>query len=170
MAAGISVMSRKAFATTAPPMTPRSLAFDNLHTGERLRTIYWADGQYLPDSLAEIDHLLRDFRTDETKGIAPDLLDLLCTITGRLGTSQPIQLISGYRSPATNAQLHARSSEVAKHSLHMDGMAADIRIPGHNLTQLRNAAMSLRAGGVGFYPHSDFVHVDVGQVRHWTGV
>jgi uncharacterized protein YcbK (DUF882 family) len=162
-------MSRKAFAS-AMPTTPRALAFDNLHTGEHVRAVYWAGGQYVPESLAEIDHVLRDFRTNETKAIAPDLLDLLYTITGRLGTSQPIQLISGYRSPATNAQLHARSSEVAKHSLHMDGMAADIRIPGHDLMQLRDAAMSLRAGGVGFYPHSDFVHIDVGRVRHWTGI
>ncbi|MBW4047102.1 MAG: YcbK family protein [Proteobacteria bacterium] len=169
MAAGISVMSRKAFASVVPT-APRSLAFDNLHTGERLHAVYWAGGQYVPESLAEIDHLLRDFRTNETKAIAPNLLDLLCTITDRLGTNRPIQLISGYRSPATNARLHARSSGVAKHSLHMDGMAADIRIPGHNLTQLRDVALSLRAGGVGFYPHSDFVHVDVGHVRHWTGV
>ena len=169
LAAGLSSVATSAIAGPART-TPRSLAFDNLHTGESVRTVYWADGQYVPESLAEIDRLLRDFRTNETKAIAPKLLDVLHTIAERLGTNRPIQLISGYRSPATNAVLHTRSSGVAKHSLHMDGMAADIRIPGHDLAQLRDAALSLQAGGVGFYPRSDFVHVDVGRIRHWSGV
>ena len=165
--AGLGGMARPAFAATADG--ERTLAFDNLHTGERLRTVYWAQGEYVPDSLAEINHLLRDFRTDQTRAIDPKLLDVLHAITRRIETTRSIQVISGYRSPATNELLHERSAQVAKHSLHMDGMAADIRIPGHELAQLRDVALSLQAGGVGFYPRSDFVHVDVGRVRRWSG-
>ena len=98
------------------------------------------------------------------------LLDLLYALRRHVGSSQPIQLISGYRSAATNAALRARSHGVARASLHMRGMAADIRIPGLELPRLRDLALSMRAGGVGFYPHSDFVHVDVGAVRRWNGV
>ncbi len=162
--------ARPALAKSGVLVPERSLSFHNLHTGESLKAVYWADGSYVPGSLAEINYLLRDFRNDEVKAIHPDLLDLLHAITNRLGTSKPIQLISGYRSPATNAMLHARSDGVAVHSLHMDGMASDIRIPGHDLRELHQVALSLRGGGVGYYPKSDFVHVDVGRVRRWNGV
>ena len=161
---------RPALARSAALTPERSLAFHNLHTGESLKTVYWTDGSYVPASLAEINYLLRDFRNGEVKAIHPDLLDLLHAIAGRLGTSKPIQLISGYRSPVTNAMLHARSDGVAVHSLHIDGMASDIRIPGHDLRELHQAALALRGGGVGYYPESDFVHVDVGRVRRWNGV
>ncbi|SCC94967.1 conserved hypothetical protein [Thiomonas sp. X19] len=170
LAAGTGLAARPAFAQTSASSAERSLSVYNLHTGETLRTVYWAQGVYLPESLAEVDHLLRDFRNNETKAIAPSLLDLLHAIAERLGAAQPIQLVSGYRSPSTNAMLHARSSGVAKHSLHMDGMAADIRAPGHDLTQLHRVALSLQSGGVGLYPRSDFVHVDIGRVRRWQGV
>ena len=165
-----ATLARPALAQSVVLPPERSLAFHNLHTGESLKTVYWADGGYVPGSLAEINYLLRDFRNDEVKAIHPDLLDLLHAITDRLGTSKPIQLISGYRSPTTNAMLHARSNGVAVHSLHMDGMASDIRIPGHDLRELHQAALALRGGGVGYYPESDFVHVDVGRVRRWNGV
>lgn len=167
--AAAGMTSRSASAQSAIITPERTLSFYNLHTGENLKTAYWVEGEYIPESLSEINHLLRDFRNNEIKPIHLGLLNLLHDITLRLGTSKPIQLISGYRSPATNAQLHERSSGVAKHSLHMDGMAADIRIPGHDLSELHKVAMSMQGGGVGYYPKSDFVHVDIGRVRYWNG-
>ncbi len=152
-----------------PRGATRRLVFENLHTGESLSTIYWEQGRYLPQALRELEHLLRDFRTGTAHAIAPGLLDLLCALRLHSGSTRPIQLISGYRSPATNAALRARSHGVAPLSLHMRGMAADIRIPGLPLERLHAIALSLRAGGVGFYPRSNFVHVDVGAVRRWVG-
>ena len=166
-AAGMT--SRSVFAQSAIITPERTLSFYNLHTGETLKTAYWVEGEYIPESLSDINHLLRDFRNDEIKPINLGLLNLLHDITQRLGTSKPIQLISGYRSSSTNAKLHDRSSGVAKHSLHMDGMAADIRIPGYDLSELHKVAAAMQGGGVGYYPKSDFVHMDVGRVRYWTG-
>ena len=111
--------------------------------------------------------MLRDFRANEVKPIDPALLDLLTQIQHRLGTNESFQVISGYRSPLTNAMLHANSEGVAVHSLHIEGKAIDIRVPGRSLEQLRGAALALRDGGVGYYPKSDFVHVDTGRVRFW---
>jgi uncharacterized protein YcbK (DUF882 family) len=147
----------------------RSLSFDNLHTGESLNVEYWAKGQYLPDALAEVDHVLRDFRTGQVHPIAPQLLDLLALLRDRLETTHSIHVISGYRSPATNVMLRDEHehSGVATKSLHMRGMAIDIRIPGRSLAVLHTAALAQRGGGVGYYPQSDFVHVDVGRVRTW---
>lgn len=146
---------------------PRSLSLLNLHTGETLKSTFFENGGYVPGALAAMDHLLRDFRTGDVHPIAPGLLDLVTTLTARLETDQTVHVISGYRSPQTNAALHEHSNGVAAHSLHMDGMAMDIRIPGVELGHLRDAALSLQRGGVGFYPGSDFVHVDVGRVRRW---
>ena len=131
----------------------RSLAFDNLHTGERLVTEYWAQGEYIPDALAQVNHVLRDFRSGEVHTIAPQLLDLLAMLHGRLETSAPFSVISGYRSPATNAMLRGedRHSGVASKSLHMQGMAIDIRVTGRPLAGLRDIALAARAGGVGYY-------------------
>ena len=159
-------------ATTAAPsplstLHERSLSFYNLHTTESLKTVYWATGEYIAPSLADINRVLRDHRTGETHEIDPRLLDLLCDLNLRLGTTEPFQIISGYRSPATNAMLHANSNGVAEHSLHIDGKAVDIRVPGRSLSLLRNTALSMKGGGVGYYPSSDFVHVDVGRVRRW---
>jgi uncharacterized protein YcbK (DUF882 family) len=147
----------------------RALAFENIHTGEKLKIEYWADGQYLPDALVDVNHILRDFRSGEIHPIAPQLLDLLSFLNGRLETAEPFSVISGYRSPATNALLRGEHehSGVASKSLHMQGMAIDIRVNGRPLQALRNAALVQRAGGVGYYPQSDFVHVDVGRVRIW---
>lgn len=145
----------------------RALTFDCLHTSEKLNVEYWAGGQYVPEALSAINHVLRDFRTGETHIIAPKLLDLLHTLHTTLGSGQAFQVISGYRSPATNARLHEASAGVATHSLHMKGMAIDIRLADRALDSLRNAALGLRSGGVGYYPKSDFVHVDVGNVRRW---
>jgi uncharacterized protein YcbK (DUF882 family) len=159
---------KPAFASNASPGA-RSIDLHNIHTGEHLSVDYWADGAYVPDALAAINKILRDFRTGDIQPIETNLLDTLVRLHGKLDTRKPFEVISGYRSPATNAALHARSEEsgVAVKSLHMQGMAVDIRVPGRPLILLRNAALSERAGGVGYYPQSDFVHVDVGRVRRW---
>lgn len=146
---------------------PRSLSFLHLHTGERLTSTYFADGSYLRPELDAIDHVLRDHRTNEVRPIDPSLLDLVHELVRALGSNSPIEVISGYRSPATNAMLAAGSGRVARHSLHMDGMAIDLRLGDVRLAHLRDAALAMRAGGVGYYPRSDFVHVDTGRVRSW---
>ena len=147
----------------------RRLAFDNLHTGEKIALAYWEQGQYLPDALAELNHLLRDFRTGDVHAISVHLLDTLALLHAKMESSQPFDVISGYRSPLTNAMLRAEGphSGVASNSLHMQGMAMDIRLPGRTLSALRDAALGQHAGGVGYYPASDFVHVDVGRIRRW---
>ena len=147
----------------------RSLAFSNLHTGEKLSVAYWEQGNYVPGALAEVNHLLRDFRTGDVHAISPQLLDLLAVMHGRLETGAPFSVISGYRSPATNAMLRGENehSGVASKSLHMQGIAVDIRVADRSLANLRDTALTLKIGGVGYYPTSDFVHVDVGRVRRW---
>jgi uncharacterized protein YcbK (DUF882 family) len=145
----------------------RRLAFVNTHTGERLDVVYHERGRYLDDALASIDRLLRDHRSDEVTSIDRDLLDSLVALRAALDTTQPLHVISGYRSPTTNARLAAASSGVARASLHLQGRAIDIRVPGRPLARVRAAALALRAGGVGFYPRSDFVHLDTGRVRSW---
>lgn len=157
---------RRSLRAAAPE---RALRFYNLHTDERLRTVYWADGRYLPDSLAEIDTILRDFRAGKVHPIDPRLLDLLWTLHRSLETHQPFDVISGYRTPETNAMLAAHSRGVARHSMHILGKAVDIRVPGRSTLSVRNAALALHGGGVGYYPVSRFVHVDVGRVRRWHG-
>lgn len=151
------------------PADYRAVAFNNLHTGEKVKVEYWAEGRYIPDALREVDHVLRDYRNNEVHRIDPKLLDLLNHLHHRLGSNRSFEVISGYRSPATNAMLHRRSHGVATHSLHMKGMAIDIRLPDRNLADLHNTALAMRAGGVGYYPKSDFVHIDVGRVRRWGG-
>jgi uncharacterized protein YcbK (DUF882 family) len=146
---------------------PRALSFYNLHTDERLRAVYWEAGQYVSGALDHINYILRDFRRNEIKPIDPKLLDLLVALRKKLDTSADIDIISGYRSPQTNAMLHAHSEGVAIHSMHVYGKAIDIRVPGRELAMVQRAALSLQYGGVGFYPRSDFVHVDTGRVRHW---
>jgi uncharacterized protein YcbK (DUF882 family) len=150
-----------------PISSERSLSFYNPHTGESLKTLYWSDGAYLSDALAEINHIFRDHRTDEIKPIDERLLDLLYTIHRKFRTRQPYHIISGYRCPSTNALLRAKNRMVAKNSLHMYGKAADVRLPQSDLSALRRVAISLMGGGVGYYPKSQFVHIDVGKVRYW---
>lgn len=154
-------------ARTTVELRRRSLKFYALHTGESLKTTYWEDGHYIPGELDRVNYILRDFRVNEIKPIDPALLDLLTRIQYRLSTNEPFRVISGYRSPVTNAMLHANSEGVAVHSLHLLGKAIDISVPGRSLAQLRGAALAQRAGGVGYYPKSDFVHVDTGRVRFW---
>jgi len=146
---------------------PRDLAFHNLHTGENLSVTYWADGQPIPEALADVNHILRDFRTNEIWPIDLHLLNLLHRVRQALDTTAPIHIISGYRSPATNNKLRSKGSGVAKRSLHMQGKAIDVCVPGRPLQLLHKAAVKQKSGGVGKYPKSGFVHMDVGRVRCW---
>lgn len=145
----------------------RELAFMNLHTGESLSTVYWANGDYVAEGLAEINHILRDHRNDMVGTISPHLLDLLYKIQVRFDTTLPFQVFSGYRSPVSNRMLREADPNVAKRSLHMEGMALDFCIEGIELEAIRRVAMELQGGGVGYYPDSHFVHVDIGRVRNW---
>lgn len=146
---------------------PRFLALNCAPTGEMAREVYWADGQYVQSALDRFDWLLRDFRVDEMRAIDPALLDTLHAINLKLGNMRALQVISGYRSPATNQMLAHQRRGVARNSLHTLGMAIDIRIPGYRGLAVRDAARSLRRGGVGYYPRADFVHLDSGAVRQW---
>ena len=145
----------------------RALRLDNLHTNEKLNVEYFAAGRYLPDALSAVNHLLRDFRTDDVGEIDLALLDLLHGLAATVGSQRAFDVISGYRSPATNESLHRRSNGVASNSLYLRGQAIDIRLADVPLATLRDAAMSMRSGGVGYYAASNFVHVDTGPVRSW---
>ncbi|MEH6579424.1 MAG: YcbK family protein [Amphritea sp.] len=145
----------------------KTLAFHNLHTGESLKTTFFAGQKYLPEGLQDINYLMRDHRNNQVLDMDPKLLSLLHDLKGVLGASKPFHIISAYRSPETNAMLSQRSSKVAKKSLHMQGKAIDIRIPGVEVKHLQRAALTLQGGGVGLYTRSDFVHLDVGRVRQW---
>jgi uncharacterized protein YcbK (DUF882 family) len=145
----------------------RRLSFINTHTGDTFSDAYWEHGAYVSDAMAAINHVMRDHRSGEAHAIDPRLLDQLHDLKSLVDAAAPYQIISGYRSPATNAALHENSSGVATRSLHMDGRAIDIRVRGVALPRLRDAALDLRAGGVGYYPASDFIHVDTGRVRRW---
>jgi uncharacterized protein YcbK (DUF882 family) len=145
----------------------RSLAFYNIHTGEHLQVAYWTEGNYHAGALDEINYLLRDYRTGQVKAIDPSLLDLLNSVNHVLKSPQPFHVVSGYRSPETNAMLAEASNGVAKHSLHIEGKAIDIYLPDRSLPDLRRVALALGQGGVGYYPKSEFVHMDVGRVRSW---
>jgi uncharacterized protein YcbK (DUF882 family) len=138
-----------------------------LPTDERLTVLYAIGARFVPTALDALAHLLRDHRSGESHPIDPALFDQLHALQSLMGVSSAFRVISGYRSPHTNAMLRSRSSGVAKASLHLEGRAIDVRLPGVALAELRDAALSLRAGGVGYYPDSDFVHVDTGRVRSW---
>jgi uncharacterized protein YcbK (DUF882 family) len=157
-----------AFAASEPLLPPdRGLSFFNTHTGESETIEYCRSGCLISPSLEKINYILRDHRTGEMKDIDVRLLDLLNTLSRKISTDVPFHVISGYRSPRTNAALRASGGGVAENSLHLRGQAIDIRIPGFKLQDLYRAAVDLRRGGVGIYPGSDFVHVDVGPVRTW---
>ena len=149
---------------------PRLAHIHNLHTGDSLRAVYFENGRYLPDAMGELMKAMRDWRSGEEHLMDPHLFDVMTALRTRLGTNAPFQIISGYRSQATNDMMHEMSSGVAKNSQHTQGRASDIRLEGVELTHVRNAALDLSAGGVGYYPVSNFVHVDVGPLRHWQGV
>jgi uncharacterized protein YcbK (DUF882 family) len=140
-----------------------------VHTGEKLEAVYYERGRYVVDALHAVNHVLRDFRTGDVHMIDPILLDILAALAQRTRTRKPFQVLSGYRSPKTNAMLREHSEGVANHSLHMKGMAIDICLQDASLSHLHDAAVRLGAGGVGFYPDNGFVHVDAGKVRRWQG-
>ena len=165
LAAGLAA-GPAALALAAPV---RRLAFDNLHTGETLDVAYFENGAYVPDARAAVNHVLRDYRTGDVHVIEPRLLDLLTALSASLDADAAFGVISGYRSPQTNAMLHERSGQVASGSLHMLGQAIDIRVPGVETARIRDAALDLATGGVGYYPTSNFVHIDIGRVRRWEG-
>jgi uncharacterized protein YcbK (DUF882 family) len=145
----------------------RSLSFVHTHTGERLSTVYFQDGQYRSDELERVNQLLRDFRTGDVHTIDTGVLDILADLRVLADHDEPYEVISGYRSPQTNAALRRHSNGVAEHSLHLQGRAVDVRLPGFPTGKLRELALGMGRGGVGFYPQSDFVHLDNGRIRYW---
>lgn len=165
LASALALPSLARAAIAAPH--ERSLRFYNTHTGETLRTMFWAEGQFIPEALQDINHLLRDHRNDKVAAIDPELILLLDRVSSQFSNNEVIHVISGYRSPETNQMLHESTGGVAKHSMHMEGKAIDVRIPGRDLERLHKAALALKGGGVGYYPDSQFVHMDTGRVRHW---
>jgi uncharacterized protein YcbK (DUF882 family) len=163
-----SSMVPAAYAKAAPAFNiDKELHLYNIHTGEFVKTTFQQAGQYDQQGLDQLDHLLRDHRSGESTLISRTLLDDIHSLQEMFQPNQAIEIISGYRSPKTNEKLRAMGHGVAKRSLHMQGKAIDIRIPGVNLKQVRKAALALKSGGVGYYPKSGFIHLDVGRVRQW---
>lgn len=148
---------------------PRQLSLVNLHTSEKLQVRYFENGAYVPAALARLNSVLRDHRSGETGDIDPKLFDQLHALAECARCEPHYQIISGYRSPASNAQLRAKSKGVARHSLHMEGRAIDVRLSGTACSKLRDYALGMQAGGVGYYAKSNFVHLDTGRVRSWVG-
>ena len=146
---------------------PRQLRFYHTHTGEKLDVVYQENGAYLQDALAEINHLLRDFRSNDVFPMDPALLDFLVAARSRVGSKGSFEIISAYRSPATNEMLRKLGGGVARKSQHLKGKAIDVRLTGVATADLRQASLDLARGGVGYYPKSDFVHLDTGRVRWW---
>jgi uncharacterized protein YcbK (DUF882 family) len=158
---------RRAWAQDLP--ATRDLSLLNTHTGESLLARYCEAGQYNPQALSQLNHLLRDHRSGDAHPIDPRLFDVLFHAATRNDREPHFEVISGYRSPVSNAQLHERSKGVAQHSLHMEGRAIDVRLSGVACAKLRDVALSMACGGVGYYASSDFVHLDTGRVRSWSG-
>lgn len=151
-----------------PRRESRTLTLFNTHTSESVRAEYWADGSYLPQGLSQINQILRDHRSGEIHPIDVRLLDAIHELCASVpGPHECMQIISGYRSPETNARLRKASRNVAKRSFHMQGRAIDLRIPGIDLRRLRDLAIAMQSGGVGYYPRSDFIHIDTGPIRAW---
>jgi len=166
--AALAAVSPLQGALAALPQTgARTLGFVSTHTDEKCLITYWRNGIYDKSALKDINYALRDFRTGEVAEIDPNLLDLLVELHRRTGSRKAFQVISGYRSPQTNAMLASESNGVAKHSLHMEAKAIDIRLYDVALSDLHQTAVGMKAGGVGYYVKSDFVHVDTGRVRYW---
>ena len=166
----ISCFPKIAFAAF-DELTPkkRSLSLFNPRTKESFEGNYYRNGDYVANSLKIINHIMRDVRTDDVKIIDRSLLDLISKISLKLKPKEPFHVISGYRSPKTNNLLRKRGKGAAKNSYHLKGQAADIRLPGYKTSALRKAAFEIKSGGVGYYPKSRFVHLDIGPVRFWRG-
>lgn len=147
----------------------RRISMYSGRTGESIDTVYWVDGKYIRDALNEINIFMRDWRTGTMIGIDPRTIDIATASHRLLGTSEPYMMLSGYRSPQTNAMLRSKSEAVARNSLHMSGKAADLRLKSRSVNQMYKAAMACKAGGVGKYSRSNFVHMDCGPIRTWGG-
>lgn len=147
--------------------SPRRLSFEHIHTGERLSATYRSHAGYDTGALAAIGQILRDWRTGEVCAIDPALLDDVFDLQARLGHRGPVRVICGYRSPRTNKALTQAGRGVATRSLHMQGRAIDLALPGVSVAEIRDAALALARGGVGTYSRSGFVHMDTGRVRRW---
>ncbi len=167
-AAGLAIFPKLAKASRSTS-TPKILTLNNIHTGESLKTEFFDGTRYNHEELTRLNHFFRDYRANEVTRIDPRLFDQLYRLQLLMNTRKPIQLISGYRTLETNNYLRGRSarSGVAKHSFHTQGRAMDLHIEGIPLKRLRTAALSMRSGGVGYYPRSNFIHIDTGPVRHW---
>jgi len=169
VSAGALLIPDKILAAVKEIPAEKKLSLYNPRSHDNLETVFWKDGRYVPGALSKINYMFRDSRTGEVTEINKKLLEFLYSIQQKLKTKEPIHLISGYRSPRSNALLRKRRKGVAKNSFHMYGKAVDVRIPGCSLKSVRRAAMSCEIGGVGYYPRSKFVHLDVGDVRYWWG-
>ena len=165
--AGAAALLLPAAGAWAAAPRRRTLSFVHTHTGETLSTVYFEDGVYRTTELERVNQLLRDFRTGDVHPIEPVVLDILADLRALADRDAPYEVICGYRSPQTNAALHRLSSGVAEHSLHLEGRAIDVRLPGVPTAKLRELALGMGRGGVGFYARSDFVHLDNGRVRYW---
>jgi len=167
LAFGAGVLALPAPAIARGAGAFRSVKMVNLHTDEWLSAAYWVDGAYIPEALEAISVIMRDWREDAVKPIAPATIDILANLHGLLGAEEPLGIVSGYRTPRTNAMLRRNSHGVARNSYHIRGMAVDLTMKSRSVRQISQAALSLDAGGVGVYSRSDFVHVDSGPVRSW---
>ena len=167
LASGLSFGAVSSRAIAGVTTAERRLIIRNMHTGEKLDVVYWQDGRYRTDETNALSRLMRDHRRDEIHSMDVSLLDLLYNLHSTVDANHGIELFSGYRSPKTNQALRENNKGVAKGSLHMQGKAADIRLPGVRLHQVCKAALALRSGGVGYYEKSGFLHVDTGRVRRW---
>ena len=166
-ALSVPALGRAATVSSAAMPHERSLHMYNTHTGESLKSVFWAEGKFVPEAMNDINKLLRDHRNNQVAQIDPKLLFLLDQVSTQVGANSVVHIISGYRSPESNKLLHENTSGVAKHSMHLEGKAIDVRIPGRDLAMLHKAALHAGGGGVGYYPESQFVHMDTGRLRHW---
>lgn len=163
----IGSLPAQASTMALPKADAFNITFRNQHTGESFSGAYRVGGKYLPDAFEQINAVLRDFRTGEVFPVDPRVIDILYMAHRKAGASHPFEILSGYRSPRTNSMLVRSSEGVAQHSLHLTGQAVDVRLPGYSTKKLRNLAVNIRAGGVGYYPDSNFVHIDTGKIRTW---
>ena len=163
------IISRHASLSSGNYYTPshKTLFLEHEHTGDSLKLTYFEQGHYVHGALEEINFLMRDYHTDDVHPIDTALLDQLFDLNEILGINKPIHIVSGYRSPFTNAQLRRNTPGVAEHSFHMQGRAIDIRIEGVHARTIKDAALSMVQGGVGYYPYNNFVHLDTGDIRTW---
>jgi uncharacterized protein YcbK (DUF882 family) len=168
-AAAASLVPSEIYAAAKEIQPEKIICLHNVYTKETLETVYWKDGKYLPEALSDINHIFRDIRTGQEKTISKKLINLIYDLQQEIKADGHFHVISGYRTPRSNALLSRTTKGVAKNSFHIYGKAVDIRLPDYNLSTLRRKAMKLRGGGVGYYPRSNFIHVDVGSVRYWRG-